>query len=371
MRKGWDMSEAVKNGSLKGVRVLEFGAIGPAPFAAMVLADMGADVVRVTRPNEKRPKEDFTLRGKTFVELDLKSEGDVQRTLRLIEQSDILLEGNRPGVMERLGLGPDVALEHNPRLVYGRMTGWGQSGPLAQVAGHDINYLAVTGMLDAMRHDDGRPAIPLNLVGDLGGGAMFLIAGVLAAMHHANATGQGQVVDAAITDGVNLFSGFFHSLQAQGRWSGEPGENILDGGAPFYQAYRCSDGKFIALGSVEPQFYALLCDLMGLDEKIFATQYDRSVWPDQKAALAQVLAQKTRAEWCDILEGSDACFAPVLDMQEAIDYPHNKDRNGFTVLDGMHHPEPAPRFSRTPSKLQPIDKSLVQAEEVLNRWADW
>ncbi len=348
------MSETgAASGPLSGVRVVEFAGIGPSPFAAMMLSDMGADVVSIVRPGAgKRDAREFVNRGRRVVELDLKKAGDLVQVLDLIAAADVLLEGFRPQVMERLGLGPDVALKRNPKLVYGRMTGWGQEGPLAQAAGHDINYIAITGALDSFRASNGEPVSPLNLVGDYGGGALFLVVGVLAALVEARRSGKGQVVDAAMCDGVSLMLTMFHSMQAIKRWTDVPRTNMLDGGAHFYRAYECSCGRAIAIGAIEPQFYAELRQLAGLDDEAFDHQMDRSRWPDLQEKLIAVFKTKTRDEWCAILEGTDACAAPVVGLFEAPSHPHLAARQTFVEHAGHVQPAPAPRFSRTVSAIQ-------------------
>jgi len=337
------------------LKVVEMVGIGPAPFCAMMLADMGAEVIRVDRPGapgEVLPKQarfDVTARGRRSVAVDLKRPGGAETVLALVEQADILIEGFRPGVMERLGLGPDACLARNPRLVYGRMTGWGQHGPLAQAAGHDINYIALTGALHAIGRPDEPPVVPLNYVGDFGGGAMMLAFGVLCARLEALRSGKGQVVDAAMTDGAALLSAMMYGFKAAGTWSNQRGENLLDGGAHFYGTYACADGKYVAIGAIEPQFYAELIRLSGIDDPAFAAQRDMHGWPVLKLRLADVFKTRTRAEWCALMEGSDVCFAPVLDWDEAPAHPHNLARGTFVEIDGVTQPAPAPRFSRTPA----------------------
>ena len=339
-------------GPLKGVKVVEFAGIGPGPFCGMLLSDLGADVVRIDRKGPGRASPaDITARGRRSIALDLKRPEAVETCLRLMDSAEIIFEGFRPGVMERLGLGPDVALKRNPKLVYGRMTGWGQTGPLAQAAGHDINYIAISGALHAIGTGD-KPVPPLNLVGDFGGGALYLAFGLLAALTHARATGQGQVVDTAMTDGAASRMSMCYGMKAMGVWNGERRANLLDGGAHFYDTYQCSDGKWIALGSIEPQFYALLLEKAGLTDPAFGAQMDRSAWPDLKAKLAAVIVRKTRAEWTAIMEGTDICFGPVMDLDEAPLHPHNLARETFVTVSGVVQPAPAPRFSATPGQIQ-------------------
>ncbi len=354
-------------GPLSGVRVLEFAGIGPGPFCAMLLSDMGADVVRIDRKGAHGgSKFDVTSRGRKSIALDLKNPDAIETVLKLVEQADILQEGFRPGVMERLGLGPDVVLKRNPKIVYGRMTGWGQEGPLAHAAGHDINYISLTGALHAIGPKDGKPVPPLNLVGDFGGGALYLAMGMLAALHSATATGKGQVVDTAMTDGATSLMAMFFGFRASGMWEDDRYRNMLDGGAHFYDTYECSDGKFVSLGSIEPQFYALLREKAGLNDPAFDAQMDKGQWPDLKEKLATVMKSKTRDEWCEIMEGTDICFAPVLSIDETKDHPHNKARETVTVIDGVAQPNVAPRFFGTPSEIQgPPPQAGGDTEDVL------
>jgi alpha-methylacyl-CoA racemase len=344
-------------GPLKGVRIIEFAGIGPAPFAAMVLADLGAEVLIIDRkvPNQKTVGLSFFNlgqyalfnRGKQTIALDLKRPEGVATALRLVASADALIEGFRPGVMERNGLGPEVCLARNPRLVYGRMTGWGQSGPLAQAAGHDLNYLALSGTLSLGAPPGGQPWAPPAVLGDMGGGALVLALGVVSAILEARASGQGQVVDAAITDGSALLSTIFHAFRAAGVWEGPDHVSVLDSSAPFYSTYVCSDGKWISIGALEPQFYALLVEKCGLTDAAPAAQWDRAQWPVLKARVAKLVATRPRDEWCQLLEGTDACFAPVLDLNEAPAHSHNRARGTFIKVDGVTQPAPAPRFSRT------------------------
>jgi len=357
-------------GPLAGVRVLEFAGIGPGPFCAMLLSDMGADVVRIDRKGARGgSKFDITSRGRKSIALDLKNPDAIETVLKLVEQADILQEGFRPGVMERLGLGPDVCLARNPKLVYGRMTGWGQDGPLAHAAGHDINYISLTGALHAIGPKEGKPVPPLNLVGDFGGGALYLAMGMLAALHSATQTGKGQVVDAAMTDGAASLMAMFFGFLGSGMWEDDRYRNMLDGGAHFYDTYACSDGKFISLGSIEPQFYALLREKAGLNDPAFDAQMDKGQWPDLKDKLATVIKSKSRDEWCAIMEGTDICFAPVLSIGEAKDHPHNAARDTITVIDGVAQPNVAPRFFGTPSAIQgPPPEAGGDTDDVLAAW---
>ncbi len=338
-------------GPLDGVRVVEFAGIGPGPFCGMVLADLGAEVVRLDRPQgDPITRQDVTGRGKRSVALDLKSEAGRGAALRLVEGADALIEGFRPGVMERLGLGPEVCLARNPKLVYGRMTGWGQEGPMAPTAGHDINYIALTGALHAMGEADRRPMPPLNLVGDYGGGGMLLALGILAAVIAARASGKGQVVDAAMTDGSALLMAPHYSGLARGRWQVERGNNRLSGSAPWYGTYECADGKYLAAGPIEPQFFAEFMQKLGLDAKHYPDRMEAAAWPSLRAEIAAILRTRPRDEWMRVFEGSDACVAPVLDMAEAPRHPHNVARGTFIEMEGVVQPAPAPRFSRTEAK---------------------
>jgi alpha-methylacyl-CoA racemase len=342
-----------RTGPLASLRLVEFAGIGPAPFAAMLLADMGADIVRIDRPNfSGADPRDITLRSRKVVAADLKDASQREDVLRLLQNADGLIEGFRPGVMERLGLGPEAVWERNPRLVYGRITGWGQEGPLAAAAGHDINYIALPGALAAIGPSAGVPVPPLNLVGDYGGGALYIALGVLAAVIEARVSGRGQVVDAAMCDGAASMLSIFFTLKAKAQWEEARGANLLDGGAPFYRTYACADGRYIALGALEPQFYETLCRLAGLDDPLFRDRADRRNWAELTAKMERVFRLKTRDEWCAILEGSDACFAPVLTMSEAPAHPHLAARETFAAIDGVLQPAPAPRFSRTPSAIQ-------------------
>jgi alpha-methylacyl-CoA racemase len=346
-------------GPLTGLKVIEMASLGPCPFAAMMLADMGADVIRIERkanlnaPDAPNPYPvlgtacDVLARGRRSITLDLKQPRARLLLLDLITKADALIEGFRPGVMERLGLGPDDCIERNPKLVYGRVTGWGQTGPLSQAAGHDLNYVALTGMLHAMGRAGSTPPPPLNLVGDFGGGGMLLAFGVVCALLEAKGSGKGQVVDAAMTDGAALLGAMMYGLRAFGEWSDAREANLLDGGAPFYDTYACADGKFIAIGAIEPQFYAQLLELTGIRDPDFHGQWRRQDWPRLKRKFANMFALRPRDAWCALLEGTDACFAPVLDMKEAPRHPHNAARKTFMEVDGVLQPAPAPRFSRT------------------------
>jgi alpha-methylacyl-CoA racemase len=340
-------------GPLQGIRIVEFAGIGPGPFAAMLFSDMGAEVVRVDRKGGRTPpKTEIYSRGRDTVQLDMKKPQAVEAALKLIERADALIEGFRPGVMERLGVGPDVCLKRNPKLVYGRMTGWGQTGPLANAAGHDINYISLTGALHAIGGGDGKPVPPLNLVGDFGGGALYLAFGVVCALLEAMRSGKGQVVDAAMTDGAASLMSMFYAMTAMGIWKDSRSSNMLDGGAHFYDTYETKDGKFVSIGSIEPQFYKELMEKTGISDPAFAAQMDRDAWPALKAKLADVLKTKTRDEWDAIMQGSDVCYAPVLSIAEAPKHPHNAARKTFIEIDGVVQPAPAPRFSRTTAEVQ-------------------
>lgn len=355
-------------GPLQGLKVIELAGIGPGPFCAMLLADMGAEVVRIARPGTQPDPYDVLTRGRTLLPVDLRAPGAAPAMLAMIERADVLIEGFRPGVMERLGLGPEECLARQPGLVYGRMTGWGQHGPLAQAAGHDINYIAISGALHAIGRPGDAPVPPLNFVGDFGGGAMLLAVGVLSALYETRRSGKGQVIDAAMTDGTALLSAMMYGLKAAGQWSNQRGENLLDGGAHFYDTYACADGKHVAVGAIEPQFYALLRERCGIaDDPAFDEQMDAARWPLLKLRIADLFRARTRDEWCALLEGSDACFAPVLDWDEAPRHPHNVARGTFATIDGVVQPAPAPRFSRTPSEL--TDRGARPAPyELLRRW---
>ena len=350
----------MSDGPLQGVKVLEFASIGPGPFAGMMLSDMGAEVLRIERMGASDPiPERFDARGRLAIELDLKQPHTVQLCLALCEHADILIEGNRPGVMERLGLGPDVVLARNPRIMYGRMTGWGQSGPYASHAGHDINYLSLSGALHAIGVEN-KPLPPLNLAADYGGGAMVLMAGLLAGMIHARATGQGQVVDAAMTDGAAYLMTHFYGMHAAGRWSDRRRSNVLDGGAPFYDTYQCADGKWFSVGALEPKFYALLLEKLELTELLPQPQMERASWHEIRKTLTEVFATRTQREWCRLLEHTDACFAPVLSIAEASQHAHNRARDTFVAADGIVQPAPAPRFSKTPSRVPSPPAAIVR-----------
>jgi alpha-methylacyl-CoA racemase len=364
-------------GPLTGYRIIEIAGIGPGPFAAMMLADMGAEVIRVERAQSVRgpapdtPHYDVMLRGRRNIAVDLKHPDGVATLLDLVEQADALIEGFRPGVMERLGVGPEVCLARNPKLVFGRMTGWGQEGMYAQAAGHDINYIALAGALAHFGRRDEAPVPPLNMVGDFGGGGMFLAYGVVCALLEAQRSGTGQVVDTAMVDGAAVLMSMFWAFKSIGMFDENArGTNLLDTGAHFYDVFRCADGQYVSIGSIEPQFYAELMRLTGLDaDPEFAKQMDKASWPHLKQRLGDVFATKTRAEWCAIMEATDVCFAPVLTMSEAAEHPHNVERGTFIEVGGMRQPAPAPRFSRTvPAVERPPAHAGQHTREVL---ADW
>lgn len=346
------------SGPLSGLKVIEMPAIGPVPFCGMLLADLGADVLRIDREGDAdlglpiEPKYELLGRGKRSLALDLKNPQAIALVLDLIAKADLLIEGFRPGVMERLGLGPDAAMAKNPRLIYGRMTGWGQQGPMAMAAGHDINYIALTGALHAIGHQNGRPVPPLNLVGDFGGGSLYLAMGLLAALFERQQSGKGQVVDAAMVDGAASLMTMFYGMKAAGLWSDTRGANMLDSGAPWYDTYECACGGFVAIGSIEGKFYAELVQKLGLDTATLPKQHDRKRWLSLRASIAATFRTKTRDEWCAIMEGSDICFAPVLGLDEAPKHAHMAARETFVSPDGVTQPAPAPRFSRTPGAIR-------------------
>jgi alpha-methylacyl-CoA racemase len=362
-------------GPLAGLRVLEFEAIGPVPFGGMLLADMGADVLLVDRASDPQlgvggeRRHEVMLRGRRSVTLDLKSAGGVQAALALADKADALIEGFRPGVMERLGLGPEVLRPRNPKLVYGRMTGWGQTGPLAERAGHDINYIALAGVLGAIGRAGQAPVPPLNLVGDFGGGGMLLAFGIACGLIEARRSGRGQVVDAAMVDGTSLLTSMFAGLIAAGQWQDERGVNLLDSGAPWYDSYVTQDGRYVAIGAIEPKFYATLLERLGLADEALPGQYDRARWPALRERFAAVFRSKTRDQWCAVFDGADACFAPVLSFAEARAHPHNVARQRSVNIEGIDQPAPAPLFARTPGAVHrgPPERGALGREAL----ADW
>ena len=359
-------------GPLTGIKVIEIAGIGPGPYGAMLLADLGADVVRIDRSGNvmggdpANPPADLLARGRRSVGVDLKHPDGVATVLDLVAGADALIEGFRPGVMERLGLGPDVCLERNPKLVYGRMTGWGQDGPYAPTAGHDINYIALAGALEPLGRAGEQPTPPINLVGDFGGGGMLLAFGICAALIEAGRSGQGQVIDAAMVDGAASLMTMTWSFRHMGIWNDERGTNMLDTGAHFYDTYETADAKWVSIGSIEPQFYAELLRLTGLEGEELPSQMDRRHWGELKERLAGIFKTKTRDEWCEIMEGTDVCFAPVLAMAEAPEHPHIAQRGTFTEVAGLTQPAPAPRFSRTPGSIErPPAHAGQHTDEVL------
>jgi alpha-methylacyl-CoA racemase len=369
-------------GPLAGIKVIELAGIGPAPFCAMLLSDMGAEVIRVDRasnvghddsrvggPVGEEHRFNLLARGRRNIAVDLKNPAGVAAVLRLIDRADALIEGFRPGVMERLGLGPSVCLARNPKLVYGRMTGWGQDGPIAHVAGHDINYIALSGVLHTIGEAGGPPVPPLNLVGDFGGGALYLAMGVLAGIISARVTAKGQVVDCSMVEGSASLMTMMYAALASGAWKEERGSNRTDGGAHYYHVYETRDGEHVAVGAIEPQFYALLLKHTGLEGEGLPEQTDRSTWPDMQKRLARIFKTKTRAEWTAIMQQTDICFAPVLRMSEALDHPHNRHRASFVEVDGIPQPAPAPRFLGTPTQVQrPPARIGEHTDAVLEDW---
>jgi alpha-methylacyl-CoA racemase len=365
----------IVTGPLNGFRVVEMGGIGPAPFAGALLGDLGAEILRIdriARPGAEPdlpPRFDFYNRNKRSVAFDLKQPQAVAAVLNLVAKADALIEGFRPGVMERLGLGPEICHAINPRLVYARMTGWGQQGPMAQEAGHDINYLALTGALHCLGDADRPPPPPLNLVADLGGGALYLVVGLLAAAMEARRSDQGQTIDVAMIDGVTHLMSAFQAFRQQGSWTTRRGHNIVDGGAPFYRSYATKDGRFVAVGAIEPHFYANLVKVMGMDGENLPDQNDRAGWPIMRKRFANIFATRTRDEWVAAAAGRDACLAPVLTIDEAPEHPQMQARDVYTMFDGLRHPSPAPRFSRTPSELyRPTPAPGRDSRQAL---ADW
>ena len=362
-------------GPLNGTRILEIAGIGPGPFAAMMLSDMGAEVLRVDRAASVREGggdgvgKDLLNRGRRSIGLDLKNPEGRDALLRLVDGADALIEGFRPGVMERLGVGPDTCHERNPRLVYGRMTGWGQEGPLAHAAGHDINYIALAGALHSIGREGEKPTPPLNLVGDFGGGGMLLAFGVVCALLERASSGRGQVVDAAMVDGTAALMTMIFTMQDLGAWKAERGNNILDTGAHFYDSFETADGKYVSIGSIEPQFYAELLEKTGLSHEDLPAQMDRDQWPAMKVKLAEVFRSRSRDEWCALMEGSDVCFAPVLSLPEVPEHPHIRARNTFVEVAGVRQPAPAPRFDRTPPEIsRPPAHAGQHTNEALSDW---
>ena len=355
-------------GPLKGLQIIEMAGIGPAPFCGMVLSDLGANVIRIDRVTSAGSvsRQEASNRGKKSIAVDLKTTKGIEVVLNLVEASDALFEGFRPGVMEKLGLGPDVCLQKNKKIVFGRMTGWGQEGPLAFAAGHDINYISLSGVLAAIGRPGAPPVPPLNLIGDYGGGGMLLALGLVAALFETKSSGKGQVIDAAMVDGSALLMTMIYTMRGMGLWKDSLGSNFLDGGAHFYDTYECKDGKYISIASIEPKFYQLLREITPLENSIFDDQFSRESWPEQKKVLKEIFLKKTQQEWCGLMEGTDICFAPVLNMAEAPEHPHNKARNTFIELEGIVQPAPAPRFSRTVPEVYPAPAYVGEhTEEVL------
>ncbi len=358
-------------GPLSGKRIVEIAGIGPGPFCAMLLADLGAEIVRVDRASAvpdimpDSPNLDLLNRGRRSVGVNLKTPEGIETVLKLVQESDALIEGFRPGVAERLGIGPEECLARNPKLIYGRMTGWGQEGTYSSMAGHDINYIALSGVLGMIGREGGKPIPPVNLVGDFGGGGMLLALGICAALVETAKSEKGQIIDAAMTDGSALLSTMMHSFKAMGMW-GDRGTNLLDTGAPFYDVFECADGEFISLGSIEPQFYSELLRITEIDQSENPKQMDRAGWAEMKSKIGDAIKGKTRSEWEELMEGTDVCFAPVLSMDEAYEHPHNKQRNTFIEIAGVMQPAPAPRFSRTPASVSsPPPHAGQHTEEVL------
>jgi alpha-methylacyl-CoA racemase len=373
-----DSSKYSACGPLKGLKVIEMAGIGPAPFCAMMLADMGAEVIRICqrrKPGTQAhfafadPRHDVLARGKRSLALDLKRPEGQEVALKLVESADGLIEGFRPGVMERLNLSPAICMARNPRLIYGRMTGWGQTGPLAHAAGHDINYIALTGALWGIGPAEVPPTVPLNLIGDFGGGAMMLAFGLVCGLLEARNSGQGQTIDAAIVDGTALLSALMYSFKAAGQWSNSRSDNLLDGGAPFYSTYACADGKFISIGALEPQFYSALCKQLGINDIEFPQRDDPACRAELRQRFADVFRTRSRDEWCVLLEGTDTCFAPILDWDEAPAHSHNRARGVFIEIDGITQPAPVPRFSRTPGAVQGgAARDGADSESILRDW---
>ena len=359
-----EANNGTRPGPLSGLRVVEFASIGPGPHCGMLLADMGAEVLRIERVGGNGWGNPIADRGRSVLQLDIRTDEGRARAMEATDKADVLIEGLRPGVMERLGLGPDVLLARNPRLIYGRMTGWGQEGPIAKTAGHDINYIALTGALAAIGEKGGCSIPPLNLVGDFGGGSMFLVMGILSALYERERSGKGQVIDAAIVDGVASLMSFFSGLRPTGMMSLERDKNMLGGAAHFYRCYTCKDGREISVGSIEPQFYKDLLERIGAPAELREGQHNSSQWEARGEELAKIFATKTRDEWCALLQDTDVCFAPVLTLEESHDHPQMKARNTYIDVNGLAHPAPAPRFSRTPGAIAPA----VDGETLLKQW---
>ena len=358
-------------GPLKDIKILEFSGIGPGPFCGMLLADMGADVIRIGKKGTEGLENKFDIhnRSKRSITANLKNQKTINEILKLIGQVDGVFEGYRPGVMEKLGLGPDICLERNPKLVYGRMTGWGQEGPMSNLAGHDINYISLSGALNAIGRKDSNPLAPLNLIGDYGGGGMHLALGMVSGLIHSLKTGEGQVIDSAMIDGSLSLMSFFYSLKEMGHWEDKRESNLLDGFAHFYDTYQCKDNKYIAVGSIEPQFYNELLEKLEIDDKKFSDQYNKGLWSELKGLIALKIKSKTRYEWVEIFSESDACVTPVLDMQEAQDHPHNVARKAFINIDGFNQPNASPRYSKTKLEIKHNAKEVgVDLDDICNEF---
>tara|TARA_B100001540_G_scaffold269792_1_gene252651 strand:- start:265 stop:1365 length:1101 start_codon:yes stop_codon:yes gene_type:complete len=358
-------------GPLKGIKILEFSGIGPGPYCGMLLADIGADVIRVGRKGSEGLENKFDIhnRSKRSITADLKDKDTINEILKLIDQVDVVFEGYRPGVMEKLGLGPDVCIERNPKLVYGRMTGWGQEGPMSNLAGHDINYISLSGALNSIGRKDSNPIPPLNLIGDYGGGGMHLAFGIVSGLIHALKTGEGQVVDSAMVDGSLSLMSFFYSLKEMGHWEDKRESNLLDGFAHFYDTYECSDNKYIAVGSIEPQFYNELLEKLQIDDERFKDQHNKDLWPELKEKMTSIIKLKSRSEWVEIFSGSDACVSPVLSMEEAQAHPHNLEREAFISIDGFNQPNASPRYSKTKPEIKYNAKKVgVDLDDICNEF---
>ena len=358
-------------GPLKDIKILEFSGIGPGPFCGMLLADMGADVIRIGKKGTEGLENKFDIhnRSKRSITADLKNQDTINEILKLIDQVDVVFEGYRPGVMEKLGLGPDICLERNPKLVYGRMTGWGQEGPMSNLAGHDINYISLSGALNAIGRGDSNPIAPLNLIGDYGGGGMHLALGIVSGLIHSLKTGEGQVVDSAMIDGSLSLMSFFYSLKEMGHWEDKRESNLLDGFAHFYDTYECKDKKYIAVGSIETQFYNELLEKLEIDDERFLDQYNKELWAELKGLIALKIKSKTRYEWVEIFSQSDACVTPVLDMQEAQEHPHNVARKAFINIDGFNQPNASPRYSKTKLEIKHNAKEVgVDLDDICNEF---
>ena len=357
-------------GPLKGIKVIEFSALGPGPFCGMILADLGAEVIVIDRFESagQVTKTDIASRGKKSIAIDLKKKESIDLIKDIVQNADVVIEGLRPGKMEKLGMGPEDFFEVNPKLIYGRMTGWGQHGPLSSAPGHDINYIALTGALSSIGSKNSAPLPPLNLVGDFGGGGMVLAMGICAALVEVSKSGKGQIIDSAMTDGSALLMSMMYGFYSAGIWTDHRESNLLDGAAHFYGCYECKDKKFVSIGSIEPQFYQELIKRLGLDYNVFKDQMDRSKWPEFKKIIEKKFKEKTRDEWCDVMEGGDVCFAPVLSLEESINYKHNKERETFVDIDGVIQPAPAPRFSNTPGEIKhsPVKKGENTREILKN-----